>query len=430
MTHAALDYRFAWRCLLPAAAVANAGLRLFGFTDDEAQFWRHWCAHQTGPVLGTVGALAPEQAQAASLLLVDAERCPASAWPTAAELAQAAVVAVVADRAQGRLWRRALGAAFPAVSEFALLPAAQPRVVVPLSAPGHALAGLGLHRPGRWVARAGVSLARALAAHGHYGLLRGRVLLIAARSPQVPAAGALQAGLNSAPDGQPWQAFALYLGTPDDKRKTVVLPIGKTATSIILKIADTPKTHALLQNEALALKLLSHSTLSNSVPSYKGLISSGSSLTLYQEYRKRPLKFGPDQSMDSIICFLAELSLIGRKSRVIGGISVTGHFCHGDFAPWNLQVDRSGIFVFDWEHSTQWAPAFADAFYFIVAPAVLIQKESNLSAIEGRAKLFAKQLAGASGFNDAKIDQYWELWLPQAIKRIPQIAYLLKKNYG
>lgn len=434
MTHAALDYRFAWRCLLPAAAVANAGLRLFGFTDDEAQFWRHWCAHQTGPVLGTVGALAPEQAQAASLLLVDAERCPASAWPTAAELAQAAVVAVVADRAQGRLWRRALGAAFPAVSEFALLPAAQPRVVVPLSAPGHALAGLGLHRPGRWVARAGVSLARALAAMGQFSLLRGRVLLIAQRARVALPVGAWQAGLPAAPDGQPWQAFAAYLGTPDDRRKTVMLPLGQHAPTVILKAGSSPRARAALGNEAAALVALAGSPLATQVPRLLGQRSHADTLTLQQEYRPRR-RVAPARLTAAVVAFLGQLAGLSAQAVALAPLLVTlaaapaqpaaprpraaataaaqalrarlDALCaqgqrawlqrtHGDFAPWNCGWSDHGLFVYDWEDSHAQGLALGDAFYYAIAPALLLQRKPRAAATLAATLALAERVAAAS----------------------------------
>lgn len=437
MTTAALDYRFGWRWLLPVGA--GVQLRLCGFAADEALFWQRW-------VVGLLSAApsAPAgSAPGARLLLVDAGRCRAGEQPTAAELAQADVVAVLADRAQGGHWRRTLQGALASVREYALLPAANPRVVVPLSAPRHALAGLGLHRPGRWVARVGIGLARTLAAGGHCGLLRGRVLLIAARNPQACAVGARQAGLQRAPDGQPWQAFALYLGTADDKRKTVVLPLSSGPPRVILKAGSSPQARAALGQEAEALLALAASPVAGQVPRLLGQVASAEALTLQQEYR--PRRRVPQAGMETaVVRFLGCLAGLSRQGVALaevlptalthdgpgaaaapaaraavrarlGQLATAGemvwlHRTHGDFAPWNCAATDQGLFVYDWEDSREHGLALSDAFYYAVAPALLVQRRPQAAATLAAAlHLAGRVLAASPGALDVRL--YLALWL-------------------
>jgi hypothetical protein len=44
---------------------------------------------------------------------------------------------------------------------------------------------------------------------------------------------------------------------------------------------------------------------------------------------------------------------------------LTFHFCHGDFAPWNVKLSGERLFVFDWEYARA-APAGFDLIHFFV----------------------------------------------------------------
>jgi hypothetical protein len=409
------DFRTGWRWLLPIQDVGR--VRLYGFTNEEERFWRE--------VLP-----APEwkaDGQPADALLVDGVRCGVQSMPSLGDITAAQMVCMLVSRAQAKRWRRVLYETFPKVREYGLLPSHNPRIVVPLSTARHALVALNLHRPGRWVARFGLMLARALVCVGNFELLRGRTLLIATRSSDFIPNGAVHAEL---PErfGQHAMDCALYLGTMDANRKTVVLPMGDLPPSTILKVAASPTARASLNNEAAALSALSQSPLSAFVPRLVGLVSTDAALTLYQEYRIRHWRFGRAASETTIIRFLAAMSRIGRERREIDGHFVTGYFCHGDFVPWNLQPDGGGLFVFDWEHSVSWAPAFADAFQFIVAPALLVKREKDILNIEAHAKAFAARLADVGGLERAQIDHCWRHWLTSAAMRMPQLIPVLENT--
>lgn len=432
MSDAALDYRFGWRWLLPIAT--GRSIRLYGFSNEEERFWR--------------GVLPDLEWKAdgdrAEVLLADGVRCTAQAVPSLSAIHAAQLACVIVRRAQARHWRRILHGAFPLVREYGLLPSGNPRVVVPLSSSRHAAAALSLHRPGRRVARFGLMLARTLTRVGNLAVLRGRVLLIASRRSAdfIPHVAA-QAGL-SEHTGQQAMDYALYLGTPDDNRKTVVLPMGDSPPGTILKVAATPNACASLNSEASALSALSRSPLSAFVPRVDGLVSSDATLTLYQEYRPRR-KIGQRKLDVAVVAFLARLTLLGRKSvplsdlltslpadsnvslpievdvacralrarlqlLAVSGAEVWVHRTHGDFAPWNCAWTDQGLFVFDWEESREQGLALGDAFYYAIAPELLVQRNANAAKTLDTSLRLAGRVVEASGVElDSRV--YLALWL-------------------
>jgi hypothetical protein len=425
------DFSVGWRWLLPVGA--DARIRPHGLPSEEERFWR-----EALPALEW-----KTQGERAEVLLVDGVRCTEQAMPSLTDIKAARLVCMVVSRGRAKHWRAILDEAFPQVREYGLLPSGNPRVVVPLSSTHHATAALSLHRPGRWIARLGLRLARALAGVGSFDLLRGRTLLIATRSPDFIPNGAVQAELPTRL-GQHAKDYALYLGTPDDNRKTVVLPLGQSSPGTILKVAATPKARASLNNEASALSVLSQSPLSAFVPRLDGLVSSAEALTLYQEYRPRR-KTGQRKLDVAVVAFLARLTLLGRKSVPLSDLlrtlpadsnvslpievdvacralrerlqllsesdaKVWVHLTHGDFAPWNCAWTDQGLFVFDWEESREQGLAFGDAFYYAVAPALLVQRRPSAAKTLEIALCLADRVAVAC---DARLDSrvYLALWL-------------------
>ena len=211
-----LDYRFGWRWLLPDR-LGDLTVS-FGLSADEQQWWAQTqslklvTSHEEN-FDGCLIALDSADPDAIANQVNSATPCWLCAWGSGASVS--------------RLRSSLHG--FGSVREYALLPAGNPRVVVPLSSPMNALAGLRLHRPGRWLARLGLLVASGFARLGHYGLLRRNVLLIATREKEAVSQGAVQAGVY-ATSLSGYADYALYLGTPDDNRKTVVLPLGIAAT--------------------------------------------------------------------------------------------------------------------------------------------------------------------------------------------------------
>ncbi len=430
MAYAELDFRFGWRWLLPS--MTGDRIRLYGLAKEEAVFWR-----EALPEL----EWKDDDGSRADVLLVDGVHCPLQAMPALADIQNAQLVCMVLNRVQARHWRMVLHDVFPQVREYGLLPSGNPRVVVPLSKSHHTITALRLHRPGRWIARLGLTLACVLARFGNFALLRGRVLLIATRSTDFTPNGAVHAGLFEHTDRQPTD-YALYLGTPDANRKTVVLPLMDASPSRILKVAATPEARTSLNTEASALSALSQSSLSVFVPRLDGLVSSDAMLTLYQEYRPRR-QIGQRKLDAATVAFLGRIALLGRKSMplseylmalpikahssteineacralyqrlqdlAVADLEIWVHRTHGDFAPWNCTWTDQGLFVFDWEESREQGLALGDAFYYAIAPALLVQRNANAAKTLDAALHLANNVAGASGTElDSRV--YLALWL-------------------
>ena len=299
---------------------------------------------------------------------------------------------------------------------YALLSPKDPRLVLPLQNKQQTVRGLALHRPGRWVSRAavaGLSLAARLKVTAP---LRRRILWIS--GAEAPTFGA---------------DAVLYLGSTSADRKTTILPAeGNT----LLKHGDNHHARAALRNEALSLRIMSSTSLSVYVPQLVDMVEGETTTILEQEYRPRLGRFGSSAPLTEIRRFLERLAAIDRQERSLAsfaevelGLSVDstatmeptviGHRCHGDFAPWNVSWTSQGLFVFDWEESTAWAPAFSDAFYFIVAQALHVQRALRPQAVARDAQAFASQIAQKIDINPKEIPLYWKLWLSTQQKRRP-----------
>ena len=304
----------------------------------------------------------------------------------------------------------------------ALLSPKEPRLVLPLHNRTQVLRGLALHRPGRRTARAAVAAASVAARLGVTAPLRRRLLWIS--GGEIPSFGA---------------DAVLYLGTADANRKTTILPV---AGDRILKHGVNNSARAALRNEAEALRAMSSTSLSESVPQLLGLIEDEASTTLEQEYRPRQPRLGAAVPRAEISRFLARMTYIERERRPVAGLaqgatvrvphavadgggSVTGHRSHGDFAPWNLTWTNRGLFVFDWEESASWAPAFSDAFYFVVSQALHVEHAPNPQKVARDAQKFATYVARAAQMDCDQIPLCWALWL--TIRHEKQPAPLLSR---
>jgi len=426
-----LSFRFGWRWLLPVQI--GSICRLYGFSAEEEQFWMRalpdliWSSSGAG----------------AEVLLVEADHCVRGSTPSNEEIKSARVVCVVASRLYARRWHAVLKDSFERIQEYGLLPSSRPRVVVPLASSQQAVTALGLHRPGRWTARLVLRIARALAGVGSLAMLRGRVLIIATQGPDLVPRGATQANLMSRRDANAMD-FALYLGTADDNRKTIVLPMGTSAPHTILKVAETQQARCALQSEAAALAALASSHIKRYVPKLQGLVVGKDALTLFQEYRQRR-QVDQSQMDTAVISFLGQLSLLNRQTMPVStlldavpsdavvrlpdevepawralranlqllaesGAELWVHRTHGDFAPWNCAWTDQGLFVYDWEESGDAGLALGDAFYYAISLPLLLQRKVVAAKTLQAALRLADKVAEASGMAlDSR--PYLALWL-------------------
>jgi hypothetical protein len=438
MDDAALDQRFGWRCLLPLHECRT--VRLHGFTPEERDFLTR--------------ALHPietaDENDDACLWLIRGE----SDLETAdgrERYDNARIVAVLARRRHAGGWRRCLRRTFPALHEYALFPASNPRVVVPLTSDGNTLTGLGLYRSGRPAGRAATRIAGIASRFHFYSPLRGHVLLIASQDPDSTQRSAASS-LISAHVGSHAPSHAVYLGTTLGNRKTIVLPLTQSDPDTIAKIGATEPATASLAREAFVLEELARSGLGSNIPTVRALVPRDSSLALLQEYRKR-LR-APKQVFEaSVVRFLADLSTLGRHGKPLApfvhelvasttlatngraadatrsliqqleaiadsGAQVHVHHTHGDFTPWNCFWTGKGLFVFDWEESRPDGLALADAFNYMVMPAVLVGARFRTAETLTKAVRFGEDVAMAAGLHGAKTETYFALWLVDRFVRV------------
>jgi len=100
----------------------------------------------------------------------------------------------------------------------------------------------------------------------------------------------------------------------------------------------------------------------------------------------------------------------------VAGESVWGHRSHGDFAPWNFAWTAKGFFVFDWEESAEDGLALQDAFYYVIAPALLVQRNASVTETFNAVFCFANRVVEASG-TKLDIQLYFALWLLARVGR-------------
>lgn len=441
------DFKFGWRWLLPIQGCRTVAL--LGFDDDEVKFWQQampMCRFSNEP-------------RAADAYIIDADRVDDGTGGTSRVLKEAGMLCLVGRRRPVRKWQALLSGRANRLREYGLLPASNPRVVIPLQSSRDTSYALALHRPGRGVARLGVKLAGILARLGNTALLRGRSLIIATADPDAVPYGAVHAEIEARLKDSPGD-YALYLGVMGPNRKTVALPLGEGEPRAIIKSATSPRARESLTNEAAVLECLKGTAVERYVPRLLGSADNHSGFSLLQEYRsRRPA--GTRELETAVIDFLGLLSSINRRSRPLStllealacegigpgtvrgpaelediwarlqalagtGMLVWEHRAHGDFAPWNCFFTDQGFFVFDWEEGRECDLAFSDMFYFIVAPQLYLKRAPDAQkTLDGIGRM-ADRVAEKAGFGEIDIWVYLACWLLRRLETDPFYPEMLR----
>ena len=390
------DYRFAWRWVLP-------GPPSLVMTGDKAAdtFLREGIPAQPG---------------APKVVVINAD-----AWAGAAEAFDASALsdvdcfAVFGSWPSVRKLSRALGRAQADVRDYGLLPPRAPRVVVPLSSRKSAIQGLSLHNPGSRHARWALWVLRRLAAWGVVAPLRQQMVRLISHDPLRPW---VLAGLDASTFGG--DDFALYLGAKGSNRKTVALPTGGSRRpERIIKTAEHALARKKLANEALMLRRLAGTTVSDHIPALVSFHETESVSVLVQEYRVVTPSNQADQQ-DAAARFLdlmylaqqgwgpldtlmqrADHSLVGSDPcrveildvlrQKVGGLSVPIGLVHGDFAPWNCGFAAGQLVVYDWEEGQVDGLPLEDAFTYVVFPLLLVHHISDSRRLAAEAITFARR---------------------------------------
>ena len=101
------------------------------------------------------------------------------------------------------------------------------------------------------------------------------------------------------------------------------------------------------------------------------------------------------------------------------GVALRVHRSHGDLAPWNCAWTNQGLFVFDWEASRAQDTALGDAFYYTIAPALLVQRKTKTQQTLTATLWLARQVAVAGEIAEVEVEVYLSLWL---LSRLGQAA--------
>ncbi len=436
-----MDYHFGWRWLLPLNSETQ--VMFVGFTDEEIEFW---C--QKLPT----GARITNKAEKANLWLVN------GAPPNYLELANIDNLNDICVIGSGKVIGHWTGWAKKhsfRIWEYAMLPPVDARVIVPLYGRDLLNEGLSLHQPGRKLIRLAVNLLKGLALLGFDLPLRKKMICLCSKNETFDSYGATQAGIDLRVAKRP-KNYALYLGTPNENRKTVILPLGAESNTI-LKYGSSSVAKASLRNEASTLQEIGRTSLVEKIPKLIEVVDTDNQVTLHLEYRVR--KKASDRWLaGNVKTFLSMLSQQNKSRKTLAevlesnalltseneleqkslkhievvreylchlaseGEYIWGHRSHGDLTPWNCSRTQKGFFVYDWEKSKPWDIALSDSFYYSVAPAIHISGPHDSARVETMALLFAKKNLKSTNLS-VNIPVLWGIWLLQRMSEKPTTIY-------
>lgn len=181
-------------------------------------------------------------------------------------------------------------------------------------------------------------------------------------------------------------------GTKSKHQKTTVQIINNGITEAFLKVSKTPQTMVLSTNENDILRFLENKTLSfqkpkslfgETIKSSYYLIQSApkygfsqSKTQFWKPHQHTILdlyNFGSEninlstyistirniKNVDSLLPYILDI----EKSHKNYNLKLC--FSHGDFAPWNILVNKTNqLFIFDWEHGDKARPLLFDFFHY------------------------------------------------------------------
>ena len=290
-------------------------------------------------------------------------------------------------------------------SEYALLPARDPKVIIPLASPAMTLSGLRFYLPRRRYRRMWVRIGGLALRAGVPGLLGRRRMIKVTKPGALPGDAYLLDWIGRLIGTRACDAAA-YIGNNRTPRRRLTLQVfdySGRAVSVV-KVADTEDARDVSSRETAALSAISQAAV------LRGSIPNVISHEDWQGYSVMAQGFVPMNGIrypagltPAHVSFLESLGRVGRnemrlldwpKWREIEAWSMTWpfaskeegelagktvrwlredfgetrfvfHRAHGDFTPWNaLVTDGGGLMVFDWEYSTPFGLPFYDLAYF------------------------------------------------------------------
>ena len=319
---------------------------------------------------------------------------------------------VIAVMPSGYLRLSRILRAFPGARVYGLSPSLDDlRLAVPVGNSACAAASLALYQPSLKKAKMRKAVAYCLARLG-LAMMWARWLMLVWRTESPDTARGLPSLLHEC-FGEEIE-FALFTGTPGYLRKPTMQIMDASGDILgYCKVATSPQTREVVENEERTLKLLSGIDLGAAmVPElvYSGGLTDGTPV-LVQSTKKEHLSAAPlspdavhgdflirlfkqtkqeQQFLESAV-FLDIRKRLSRlsgnagdglirdllaafewSSGMLENAKIPLCLAHRDFTPWNTFLAGGRLYVFDWEFArTGWIP-LADAFHFVLQKGILV----------------------------------------------------------
>lgn len=78
----------------------------------------------------------------------------------------------------------------------------------------------------------------------------------------------------------------------------------------------------------------------------------------------------------------ARLQTLARSVAAMGDVPVRMGWSHGDWVPWNMDIIRGRLAVWDWERAARWAPIGLDATQFLFQTELNLRRHSPGAAVD------------------------------------------------
>lgn len=297
----------------------------------------------------------------------------------------------------------------------------RPRWLLPENGAHFVSRGLDLYAPATLGGQAYKLGLLALAASGVGALFKSRVIIVNERADSVLAEVRKRLA-----DGATCSC-AISCGTPGPDEKLTVQLMSRAGDVVAFaKIGETGRARALLMQEARMLEFLAGTSIAAQVPQliaqfeHEGcfvlMLTAVTGVTADNRFTGKHWRFLSRLVLDqpiNICTYLFDVKRLPQRLTVLhGGIVDTlsravtwleaARACicraavvHGDFAPWNIRVDRASvppeIFVFDWELGYEVGLPGWDVFHFIVQTDVLVRRRSAAAILRHLETLFGNQ---------------------------------------
>ena len=357
------------------------------------------------------------------------------------------------------------------LKKYAVLPLDSPRIIFPLSGRVLRRKGLLFHQPGSWSSQLGVLASTWLSSFGWVSHLEKNAVSLVYKDTD--HMGYSLRNWLSDRSGRQFEELIIYCGSDTDRRKMTALAITKSKEDLVVKIADSLLGKKALIRESQALKALS--SMGKRGLCLPELILEDEWAGYFIQVQTSVPKKSKSQTRQLTrrhVDFLVELARMGRRSIVFSETScckeilylssqidndipevlqriiskmlsptfqkgtVICHRMHGDFAPWNINVSRKKISIWDWEDSLDDGLVYTDIFHFIIRQAILVGPWPGVKKVLKEIKKNCLQYQNLAGLPvNCDYSSYLSIWIIWEYLKNPhdhiiEIASFLEIEYG